>query len=210
MGKSDLETNRSGQLAFNRSACQPVDNGLSAVTSITYCLLYEMLGSEAKRTTFAQWIRGKRVLDIASGSVGSTTIIEWMPNFARYCSQHGAQVTALDINRQYGADACLFEWAAVDLVHQVTIGLNRVPVLQGKTFDFIYSNNFVGDNPAPDLIRRLGSRNSLQLFEATLLDQAADLLSAGGYLFFGEMTAEGWYIIYQKVGNELKRVARPS
>ena len=132
----------------------------SEMNAVTMCLAHAIVANEARCLTFAEWVKGKSVLDIAAGSAISITTKRWPPNFSRQCAHLGAKVVALDINPQLGTDRDLFEWVAVDLVTEVMqaeMGLGKIPLLKGRKFDLVYSNNFVGINSAPDLIKQLGS-----------------------------------------------------
>lgn len=140
-------------------------------------------------------LNGTRVLDLASGSGYSRDLSGgmWYPQFARLCAINGADVVAIDFYPQRGLDQKLFTWADADLVNVVLgKGLRSVPVLAGREFDLIYSENFVGVNPYQDLVDRLVHKGIMMRdFEKALLNQAGELLAEGGLLSLDTTNTNG-------------------
>lgn len=150
-------------------------------------------------------LKGKRVLDLASGSGYSRDLSGciWYPQFARLCAINGADVVAVDFYPQRGLDQKLFTWADADLVNVVLgKGLKSMPVLAGREFDLIYSENFVGVNYFQDLFDRLVHKGiRMRDFEKALLNQAGELLAEGGLLSLDTTTKKGLPAHYTKFKN---------
>jgi SAM-dependent methyltransferase len=156
----------------------------------------------------ASWYQllGLRVLDIASGSVLSSSFLsDWDPQFSRICAHNGARVIALDINTQSENDSKLFTWMKTDLVEVVLGGgLHSLPILQNKQFDLIHSSNFVGNNPSPDLEKRLSQLDvDTREFEMRLFAQAEEILAEGGAI-----TLDPYEGIYAKRGGKIVQIKK--
>lgn len=150
-------------------------------------------------------LRGKHVLDIASGSAGKNRA-RYHPHFARLCAVNGADVTVIDINAQGEVDNQLFTSIQADLVRVVTgPGLQNYPSLVGRSFDLIHSSRFVGANPEPSLDRQLSHRRdmSVEEFGVMLLTQCIPLLAEGGIMSL-DMIRDHHLVIYRKVNGEIE------
>lgn len=147
-------------------------------------------------------LKGKRVLDLASGSGYSRDLSGciWYPQFARLCAINGADVVAIDFYPQRGLDQKLFTSADADLVNVVLgTGLKSMPVLAGREFDLIYSENFVGVNYYQDLFNRLTYKGiRMRDFEKAFLNQAGELLAEGGLLSLDTTDKNGLPIRYTR------------
>lgn len=131
-------------------------------------------------------LNGVKVLDLASGSGYSHGIFGdmWYPQFSRLCALNGADVVAIDANPQRGHDKTLFAWVKADLVDVVLKqGLQSLPILKGKRFDLINSENFIGVNPYPSVRYKLAHYlMNMEEFERSFTNQAGELLAEGGIM----------------------------
>lgn len=147
-----------------------------------------------------------RILDLAAGS-GLNDDNEdecWPPYFSRFCAQHGALVTVVDILPQTEEDEKLFNEVVVeDLVLPVLEGLlPQMPQLKGKKFDIINCQNFVGDDSSHpfSLEARLQvfHQTTVPEFRKKLFEQCCPLLVEGGVLFLNEEDPDSHKSIYYK------------
>lgn len=169
-----------------REGLELQDEGSSDIPADVAASLLDLLLIRWKGLN-TQWskLRGKRVLEIASGSAsGKTASGDWYPHFARLCAINGADVVALDARPQVGIDRILFTSEVVDLVDAVlSRGLPSLPVLEGRKFDLIHSANFIGRNCLPQLPEQLSLKGvSLTEYSQALHDQAGSLLADGGIM----------------------------
>jgi hypothetical protein len=146
----------------------------------------------------------KDILDLGSGSDNSQ--FRWQPHFARKCSEYGANVIALDKEKQSEKDSQLFSWDDVNLIDLVIDStLSKLPTLLGKKFVIINSTNFVGFNPPPSFKEELNKYGiSKKLFEDKLLSQLEPLLVEGGIISLDQRINNGKLIIYRKINGIIK------
>ena len=125
-------------------------------------------------------LEGKKVLELASGSVNSG----YPPWFARLCSVFGANVVAIDVISQDEVDQSMFTCVQADLIEVVLgNGLDSVPELRNGKFDLIHASRFVGPNAAGEVIKELQRRGvTREEFEKKLKQQAKKLLANRGYM----------------------------
>lgn len=129
-------------------------------------------------------LRGKKVLDLASGSAAGKP--NWHPYFARLCVFNGAEVTVVDKLPQIGNDTKLFHGITVDLVPPVMNGKLAEVVGQGE-YDIVHSYSFIGINPSPELTEQLRMLHmNEQDFRDVFLRQAFGLLVEGGIMYLDE------------------------
>lgn len=144
-------------------------------------------------------------MDIGSGSAIAKEFV-WHPYFARLCAVNGAKVTALDIRPQSDLDAELFHSIPVDLIPVVTEG-RLAEILDEKEYDFIHSSEFVGVNPAGELLAlEMNSNFSVPDFEGRLFEQCSDLLAEGGVMYLDQVDEKGQGIYYTKKVGKIVRI----
>lgn len=125
-------------------------------------------------------LEGKKVLELASGSVNSG----YPPWFARLCSVFGANVVAIDVIPHGDVDQKMFACLQADLIEIVLgKGLDSIPELKNEKFDLIHAQRFVGSNAAGEVMRELQRRGvTREEFEEKLKQQAKKLLAKRGYI----------------------------
>ena len=151
-------------------------------------------------------LRGKKVLDLASGSVFSKASFgAWNPHFSRLCAVNGARVVAMDINPQGPYDEKLFTGIKADIVDLVVnIGLPNHPGLQEASFDVIHSQQFVGGDPQPEVLSYLKSLGiDKEGFENKLLEQCGALLTEGGIMTIDRRNRHYLPIFYRKLNGQI-------
>jgi len=179
---------------------------LSALTA-SQNLDHLLLRWEGYDTTWAE-LKGKKVLELASGSIFSRNFLcTYYPHFSRLCSLNGADVIAMDINPQGKLDQQLFTGVKVDIINLVMEGgLHNHPLLSKATFDIINSTNFVGWNMLPDVedyLRSTTPRITREEFENKLLKQCAELLSEEGIMTIDTRDRNYMPIYYVKSEGQL-------
>lgn len=165
-------------------------------------LLRQWRGSDA---TWAE-LRGKKILDLGSGSVYSRDIFDtFYPHFSRLCAVNGAKVVGIDVHSQSHQDEKLFTGIKTDIVGLVMEeGLHNHPALLGSSFDIIHSQNFVGWNAQPavkDYLRSLGVTQ--EDFENRLLEQCGTLLSEGGIMTIDRRDSRSLPIFYGRLNGQI-------
>lgn len=156
-------------------------------------------------------LRNVRILDLAAGSgLNEGDVKCWPPYFSRFCAQHGALVTVVDILPQTEEDEKLFNEVVVeDLVLPVLEGLlPQMPQLKGKKFDIINCQNFVGDDSSHPFSLEFCLQFFYQMtvleFREKLLRQCCSLLAERGVIFLGEEDPDSHKsIFYKKVGGRI-------
>ena len=151
-------------------------------------------------------LNGLSVLDLASGSADNHDMFTTRyPHFSRLCAINGADVVAIDANPQSGFDETMFSWAQADLVNAVLgEGLKSLPILQGREFDIIYSADFVGVNPCPELPRQLARHGIGRAeFEKAFLQQAGELLTEGGVMSLDDYDEKWLPNYYTRKGSDI-------
>ena len=136
-------------------------------------------------------LEGLKVLDIGSGSNYSHSA---EPYLSRIFAFNGAEVTAIDRNKQTGMDTKLFTGIKADIARLAMRGtLGQLPLLQGQKFDIIQSVNFVGANADTSMFEAIDRRNRrygrLRDFferdvENAMVGQLLPFLAEGGFLDF--------------------------
>lgn len=165
----------------------------------------QMLMRKWKGENSWEELKGKKVLDLASGSALGK--IQWNPYFSRLCAYNGASVTAVDILPRADPDQKLFRGVTADLVSTV-MKAKLAEILGNESFDVIHSYSFVGFNPSPDLLEKLDKVKITEKdFRQALLEQSFGLLSEGGIISLDEKDyGKGEFVYYTKREGKLVRL----